>query len=86
MKVWIKFFIAWLSLAYAMSFIVYFSGFLWPEPFDKIINSYILSKATNQEEVADIEVGIIQFICLIPCAFIAYFATVYPAYKSNSKK
>ncbi|MCG8157523.1 hypothetical protein JMY81_23165 [Brenneria goodwinii] len=84
MKAWIKFFIAWLLLTYFISFIVYFSGLLWPKPLEEIIYAYILSHASNQEEVADIEVGIIQLICLLPCAVIAYFATVYPANKSKN--
>ncbi|QTF07776.1 hypothetical protein HC231_07385 [Brenneria izadpanahii] len=65
-------------------FFVYFSGLSWPKPSEEIINAYIFSHASNQEEVADIEVGVIQLICLLPCSVIAYFAPVYPADKSKN--
>lgn len=87
MKKWIKCFIVWLMLTIVISNIFYFLRIqLWTDHIDEIINNYIRKHARTQEDIADIVSNIYFCIFMIPCAFIAYFATVYPAYKSNSKK
>lgn len=85
MKKWIKFFIVWLILTIVISNIFYFLRIqLWTDHIDEMINKYITKHARTQEDVADIVSNIYFFIFIIPCAVIAYFATVYSANKSKN--